>query len=95
MREVKRKNKCAFGYNELTRRVFLIRGETQEDVTKPFKAFTEPLYMKIKDANKELLEALTALHAVQNGPPLERDAEGWRMAMTIAEDAIEKARGEL
>lgn len=41
-----------------------------------------------------LYEALEALHAVQNGPPLIRDAIVWQEAMDKAEAALRAARGE-
>lgn len=45
-------------------------------------------------ASPLLYEALEALHAVQNGPPLIRDAIVWQEAMDKAEAALRAARGE-
>lgn len=39
---------------------------------------------------KELRESLVALHAVQNGPPLIRDADKWQTAMDMVEKVLSK-----
>ena len=46
-------------------------------------------HLDLSRTNLALHEALSKLHAAQNGPPLERDREEWDAAMRLAEEALE------
>jgi hypothetical protein len=48
----------------------------------------------LESANAELLEALQALVAHQNGCPLPKYENGWNRAMALATAAIAKAEGK-